>query len=61
MTAVDCPTGKIGYQHRRIAQARLASVQQIEHHQERKAYRCPWCGAWHLTSDGRRKKKGRRR
>lgn len=55
---MSCPTGKVHYRDRVAALYALARVQHADDtgrpKAERRAYRCPRCGSWHLTSRRRR-------
>jgi hypothetical protein len=44
-----CPSGKVGYPSVRAA---CAKAQHIRHQSKKRlrAYECPWCAGWHLTS-----------
>lgn len=57
-----CPTGKIRYRDRVAALMALASTHRKDGSSrpklERRAYRCPDCHGWHLTSKGRRAASG---
>lgn len=47
---------KVRYRDRISAQLALATLQRQDKHDhtERRAYRCPRCRGWHLTSQRRR-------
>lgn len=55
---MPCETGKRRYRDRIGALVALATVQRRDDpHRpktERRAYRCPQCGGWHLTSKGKK-------
>lgn len=55
---MNCPSGKIRYRDRIAAQLELAMVGHRRHERrikyERRAYPCPQCHGWHLTSQGTR-------
>jgi len=45
-------TTKIRYPDQLAARLALATLQREDdpEHQERKVYKCEWCGGWHLSS-----------
>ncbi|MEV4257264.1 hypothetical protein AB0J52_29255 [Spirillospora sp. NPDC049652] len=49
-----CPTGKVRFRDRIAATLALATIQhqgrQDRDKAETRAYRCPTCAGWHLTS-----------
>ncbi|MEU1919324.1 hypothetical protein ABZ742_04025 [Streptomyces albogriseolus] len=50
-----CPTGKFRYRDRIAAQLALAGIDNVNpKRREKRAYRCPQCRGWHLTSKPRR-------
>lgn len=53
-----CPSGKYRYRDRIGALSAMASARRTDGagrpKLERRAYRCPQCHGWHLTSQGRR-------
>jgi hypothetical protein len=51
MAESSCPTGKIRYRDELAARIALAKLQRADRGQ-RRAYRCPPCRGWHLTSMG---------
>lgn len=57
--ASPCSSGKVRYRDRVAALLALASAQRTDSPRrpktERRAYPCPQCKGWHLTSTGRRK------
>lgn len=50
---MPCKTGKRRYRDRIAAQLALATLKKDdrEGHTEERAYSCPYCGGWHLTSE----------
>lgn len=59
MTNSPCPTGKRRYRDDLAARIALAGIRHrnhAPHRQEQRAYRCPKCRGWHLTSQPRRRK-----
>ncbi len=52
-----CPTGKIRYRDRIAALLAIASTRRTDGPKrakgEKRAYRCPQCHGWHLTSSRR--------
>lgn len=58
-----CPSGKIRYRHLVAAQLALATVQREDDtarpKTETRAYRCPLCRGFHLTSRPQRRRRGR--
>lgn len=49
-----CPTGKLRYRDRIAAQLTLAGIDNLDpRRREQRAYRCPACRGWHLTSQTR--------
>lgn len=57
MTAA-CETGKTRYKDEIAAKLALATIRQkaATVHEEQRAYRCPFCRGWHLTSKPRRRR-----
>lgn len=53
--------GKICYSHQASAETHLKTLQEKGRTQLKRAYRCPHCKFWHLTSDQNRKKRVRQR
>lgn len=55
---MKCPSGKTRYRDRIGALLALASTQRRDGSRrpktEKRAYRCPDCRGWHLTSKGKR-------
>ncbi|MFF2383686.1 hypothetical protein [Streptomyces sp. NPDC058108] len=53
---MTCPTGKRRYRDRIGAQFALAEAvnRDTERRREKRAYRCPACRGWHLTSKPKR-------
>ena len=49
----DCPSGKITYPSLRWAEKFAQQVNRTHRHRVR-AYFCPECGGWHLTSQKQR-------
>ncbi len=50
---MTCPSGKVRYHDRIKAQLVLASIRKKHERRpkgERRAYECPKCHGWHLTS-----------
>lgn len=46
-----CPTGKLRYRDRVAALLALGRIDDIDPRRgEKRAYRCPRCRGWHLTS-----------
>jgi hypothetical protein len=54
-------TGKVAFTDRVIAEDRLATLRAQGRTQLTRAYRCPSCKLWHLTSKQNRKKTVRQR
>lgn len=58
-TTGRCPSGKNRYRDRITALLALANIARRDSPQrlktERRAYRCPQCNGWHLTSKGARR------
>jgi hypothetical protein len=53
---MTCPSGKVRHYDRIAALMALASVRgkgERRPKDERRAYECPQCHGWHLTSQGR--------
>lgn len=49
-----CPSKKRRYRDHLAAKLALAMMRGGEKRRERRAYRCPDCAGWHLTSSIRR-------
>lgn len=47
------PCQKVRYPNELEAKIKLARIRSQDHddHHEQRAYRCPWCRGWHLTSE----------
>lgn len=55
MTRPRCITGKFRYRDRIAAQLALATIDDTDpKRREKRAYRCPLCRGWHLTSQAQR-------
>lgn len=51
MAARTCPTGKLRYRDNIAAQWALATINDTDpRRREQRAYACPRCRGWHLTS-----------
>lgn len=56
MTAQPCRTGKKRYPNERAARVRLVEIRarrvlrNVRRRREERAYLCPFCFGWHLTS-----------
>jgi hypothetical protein len=48
-----CPKLKRGYRTREAAEQALRVMRQNRKLSARRAYQCPWCDQWHLTSKAR--------
>ena len=53
-----CRTGKQRYRDRIAALLALTELPDTPKRREQRAYRCPHCRGWHLTSQPQRTRKG---
>lgn len=62
MSLVVAPCYKKAYGTKDAAARELESISRpAGQKQERRVYRCPFCGWWHLSSEGKQPRPGRRR
>lgn len=51
----DCPSGKVSYDHKKRAQHAVEVLHGLHLYGKRwRAYRCNFCGKWHLTTHAAR-------
>ena len=59
MTAVQCPSGKVRHPSKRAAKAAATAVGRRRTHDRPRAYECPTCHGWHMTTAPRERARAR--